>query len=393
MSLPVYERSRQLFRSVQGDLVCQDGRSVTWHRLAKDLAVGEGTTLLVGLVERHFDKGRPNEDYKAKVLWSLNEGAVTAIAADDVTSQLASSCSTNATVTIWNVNKLHIRKDTYQCAWKDHRITEVQTPQHVITTNTNSNGLHCSCASAVIPPYKYGTPNGDVKPLVQLEVPSYSEVLPKEILHVSRNGLLAINNADTVLVWNLGILTAQESPVPPHTTVHCDSTVAITCWLHNNCLATHFTKQIDIWDVNTAISATHERTFQFHYRESNIYTPLRSIHTSHTLTCLCPSNQLLLAGDSSGNVHILDPTNGNCLQVFSKPPHVSTVTDICADGERVISCSKDFSIRVYRWTQDNTTQLESLYTLLGGSVAHKKTIKVYTFAAKLASTVSEELYC
>ena len=165
---------------------------------------------------------------------------------------------------------------------------------------------------------------------------------------MSRNGLLAINNADTVLVrfsflyfihaisywstkvWNLGILTAQESPVPPHTTVHCDSTVAITCWLHNNCLATHFTKQIDIWDVNTAISATHERTFQFHYRESNIYTPLRSIHTSHTLTCLCPSNQLLLAGDSSGNVHILDPTNGNCLQVFSKPPHVSTVTDICA---------------------------------------------------------------
>ncbi|KAL5468705.1 hypothetical protein EMCRGX_G029814 [Ephydatia muelleri] len=345
---------------------------------------------------------------EAKVLWSLNEGAVTAIAADDVTSQLASSCSTNATVSIWNVNNFTLEKTLTSVPGKT--IVSLKY-KHLSTSSLPTPILmgYIAAAHPQLSSIQIWNPNGDVKPLVQLEVPSYSEVLPKEILHVSRNGLLAINNADTVLVWNLGILTAQESPVPPHTTVHCDSTVAITCWLHNNCLATHFTKQIDIWDVNTAISATHERTFQFHYRESNIYTPLRSIHTSHTLTCLCPSNQLLLAGDSSGNVHILDPTNGNCLQVFSKPPHVSMVTDICADGERVISCSKDFSIRVYRWTQDNTTQLESLYTLLGGSVAHKKhdgfwkvlctqscclgicgnQIKVYTFAAKLASTVSE----
>ena len=45
------------------------------------------------------------------------------------------------------------------------------------------------------------------------------------------------------------------------------------------------------------------------------------------------------------------------------------------DCFRVLSCSRDFSIRVYRWTKpqgcDAKPQLESRYTLLGGSVAHK----------------------
>ena len=47
----------------------------------------------------------------------------------------------------------------------------------------------------------------------------------------------------------------------------------------------------------------------------------------------------------------------------------------------MLTCSKDFSIRVYRWTTKGPqskaaaaatpAQLENKYTLLGGSVAHK----------------------
>ena len=38
----------------------------------------------------------------------------------------------------------------------------------------------------------------------------------------------------------------------------------------------------------------------------------------------------------------------------------------------MLSCSSDYSIRVYRWVRHgNTHQLESRYQLLGGSIAHK----------------------
>ena len=46
--------------------------------------------------------------FEAKVLWSLDEGLVTAIAADQIHTQLASSYS-NGTVTIWNLSNFTLQ--------------------------------------------------------------------------------------------------------------------------------------------------------------------------------------------------------------------------------------------------------------------------------------------
>jgi WD40 repeat protein len=86
------------------------------------------------------------------------------------------------------------------------------------------------------------------------------------------------------------------------------------------------------------------------------------------------ANDLLITGDNGGHLRLIDPRNGNELQKFHN--HKAKITDIYADRFRVLSCSSDFSIRVYRWlgvTQPGQpVQLEDRYTLLGGSVALKK---------------------
>lgn len=341
---------------------------------------------------------------EGKELWSLDDGTVSAIAADDATSQFASYCAAYGIITIRNLNDftlqntLSIIPGQMSVSLKYQHLGLSKLPKLILMGYIAGQHPRTSCINI-------WDPSCGAKPLVQLQAPPYrgAQNALTEILNVSKNGLLAINNINAVHVWSLGILTPEASPVLSHTTVQCDSAVTTSCWLHNNCLATHCDEKIEIWDVNSVIN--QERVFL--HTESTIYTPLRSINTSYTLTCLCSSNQVLLAGDSIGNVHVLDPTNGNHLNIFSKPPHDKEVTDICADGVRVVSCSKDFSIRVYRWKEETISgfKLESLYTLLGGSVAHKNhdgfwkvictptsclgvcgnQIKIYTFTAKLTS--------
>ena len=99
-------------------------------------------------------------------------------------------------------------------------------------------------------------------------------------------------------------------------------------------------------------------------------------------------NGVLVMGDEMGVVRVVDPMTGACLKRFHD--HKGAVTDLHAvsyknnfaslifgvqDSFRVLSCSKDYSIRVFQWLrsdESNTPQLRSRYQLLGGSVALKK---------------------
>ncbi|XP_019862992.1 PREDICTED: uncharacterized protein LOC109591785 [Amphimedon queenslandica] len=105
------------------------------------------------------------------------------------------------------------------------------------------------------------------------------------------------------------------------------------------------------------------------YKVSHMYMPNSSMKLSSSVAG--PVTQLVLMNGrilttSGATLSVVDTSNGDTVESFTD--HKDTITDIYADSYRVLTCSKDYSIRVYRWS-NNT--LISLYQLLGGSVAHK----------------------
>lgn len=231
---------------------------------------------------------------------------------------------------------------------------------------------------------------------------------------------------DVVFVWDLSdiIFGSPSSPPPshsPHVTLHTNSCVHPLIWLQPGVLATGSVQllpgpgpgpglvpfppgpglipfppgfgiqgpiprhrripnvqsnrsDLEIWNVMKHIKESKLNTSEV-YRVTHMYDS-----TVITLDCvpstIAYTNGLLIVGEDSGRVKVIDPSNGKCLQQFSD--HKACVTDIYADNHRVLSCSKDFSIRVYRWIRDDEKKLnqslpllESKYQLLGGSVAMK----------------------
>ena len=62
--------------------------------------------------------------------------------------------------------------------------------------------------------------------------------------------------------------------------------------------------------------------------------------------------------------------NGNQKGTTDTKNHIDQITDIHVDPYRVMTCSTDFSIRVYKWDIDaeKGKHVQSLYSLLGGSL-------------------------
>ena len=110
------------------------------------------------------------------------------------------------------------------------------------------------------------------------------------------------------------------------------------------------------------------------YDERNMYSATRTISNSAPPVCISTANDLIITGDWEGCVRVLDLKTGIQLQMFHD--HKGKVIDLFGDRFRVLSCSSDFSIRVYRWVglggASKNASLESRYTLLGGSVAFKQ---------------------
>ena len=172
-------------------------------------------------------------------------------------------------------------------------------------------------------------------------------------------------------------ITASPSPDhPPHVTLHTSEPPGSTCWVEPRCLATGSISSPDIslWDVGTHLDSRTQGRRSALYDQRNIYTPTRTFSNEAPPLCMGVANDLFITGDREGCIRVLDPKGGKLLQTFRD--HKGRVTDLYVDRFRVLSCSVDFSIRVYRWVQaagvrpgGTTAQLESRYTLLGGSVA------------------------
>ena len=179
-------------------------------------------------------------------------------------------------------------------------------------------------------------------------------------------------------------ITASPSPDPPHATLHTSEPPGSSCWVEPRCLATASISSPDIslWDVGTHLDSRTQSRRSALYDQRNIYTPSRTFSNEAPPLCMGAANDLFITGDGEGCIRVLDPKSGKLLQTFSD--HKGRVTDLYVDRFRVLSCSVDFSIRVYRWVKTagvrpggTTAQLESRYTLLGGSVALRQQLVSY----------------
>ena len=175
-------------------------------------------------------------------------------------------------------------------------------------------------------------------------------------------------------VFDLPSLSLTDTPpLPPHVTLHTTEAVTSSCWVEPRCLATttRHAINVDLWDVGSHLDALAKARRSL-YDDTNIYSPTRSISNEIPPVCMRMANELLITGCEDGRVRVLNPKTGELLQSFQN--HKGMVTDMHADVFRVLTCSRDFSIRVYRWKKSGEKkipQLESRYTLLGGSVAYK----------------------
>ena len=163
-------------------------------------------------------------------------------------------------------------------------------------------------------------------------------------------------------------------PHRPHVTLNTSDRITTSCWVEPCCLATvtQHSATIDVWNVGSHLDALKKARRSL-YNDSNIFSPTQSISNEFPAVCMCVVNKLLITGDMNGVVRVINLKIGEILQHFHD--HKGIITDMHTDRFRVLTCSRDFSIRVYRWQESTEkgkiSQLESRYTLLGGSVAHK----------------------
>ena len=72
------------------------------------------------------------------------------------------------------------------------------------------------------------------------------------------------------------------------------------------------------------------------YDDANIYNPVKTISNELPASSMCVASGLLVTGDQDGNVRVLNPTSGDCLQKFSN--HKGLVTDLYAVSNYSIDC-------------------------------------------------------
>ncbi|KAI6661573.1 F-box/WD repeat-containing protein 12 isoform X1 [Oopsacas minuta] len=95
-------------------------------------------------------------------------------------------------------------------------------------------------------------------------------------------------------------------------------------------------------------------------------------YSFHNFSCLsmCPGHDFIVGG-RDGEVQQYTINSKNKIELIKQfHDHKGYVNAVFATSYRVMSCSDDFSIRVYVWKKEGGRKvLESRYTLLGGSLA------------------------
>lgn len=100
---------------------------------------------------------------------------------------------------------------------------------------------------------------------------------------------------------------------------------------------------------------------------------LHRFHHQGEISALSSFGSMLISTSQDNTMNLWSTDTFEHLQMFED--HRGPITGLYVDAYRVMTCSRDFSIRVYRWLhydlsvkETGRKKLESRYTLLGGSL-------------------------
>ncbi|CAI8007365.1 hypothetical protein GBAR_LOCUS5169 [Geodia barretti] len=317
---------------------------------------------------------------QGKAVWTLDNELISCLAVSETRSEVALGLS-DGSVQIWGAREWNLRatvssstgisKLMYGSIKNSSTIPSV----FLLAQTVDGEVEMWDCDDVVSSTESKKQVSEPVKPVLQLQ-----SVATTGGWSLSPAGLLSLESElEEIQVFDLSKvspITASPSPDPPHVTLHTSEPPGSSCWVEPRCLATASISSPDIslWDVGTHLDSRTQSRRSALYDQRNIYTPSRTFSNEAPPLCMGAANDLFITGDGEGCIRVLDPKSGKLLQTFSD--HKGRVTDLYVDRFRVLSCSVDFSIRVYRWVKTagvrpggTTAQLESRYTLLGGSVA------------------------
>ena len=138
-----------------------------------------------------------------------------------------------------------------------------------------------------------------------------------------------------------------------HTLQHpSDAVVTCLSWVQgkqNQLIAGFSNGDIIIWNTN---NGQQIHCFQGHSGE---------------VSCISVRGSTLVSAGHDRTVRLWDLNLLKALQTHTD--HVGAITGLYADSYRVMSCSRDYSIRTYCWSKvKDSSTLDSKYTLLGGSL-------------------------
>ena len=146
-------------------------------------------------------------------------------------------------------------------------------------------------------------------------------------------------------MWDFTNLSSIKGPppLPPNVTINTQEAVNSIAWAGPGILATtsSWKSSVDLWDVTAHIEKLQKSSRSI-YDDTNMHNPLRTIACDVPIVSMSVANGLIIAGDSGGNVSVLDPSEktagaspGGCLQRFSD--HKGSVMDIYAVSKIVIN--------------------------------------------------------
>ncbi|XP_066272684.1 F-box/WD repeat-containing protein 7-like [Branchiostoma lanceolatum] len=388
-------------------------------------------------VDTSMGRGAPKKDYRAKTLRG-HQGQIKdavylskkEVCFDTATFRpIVASCSEDKTVRVWDITEgselwvgtEHKSAVTCLSLWEEESIlcsgdqdgdvhmSDCSTGQNRGSLRGHDGGVTkmAACKSGGYTVLLVGTGQGDIKIWDLRNTTACLKTFPAvpgmalNILSLHKDKILAVASSDGggMKLYDLERLLSPEGLTGDakdylvgeleHPSLQHTCCITWLSWKPNMAAIGYENGDIGVWDLKPASSVrTHGRG-----KSPPVLLHTTSAHVG-AIRGLGVVHKMLVSA-SAQDVHLKTWSlqNGGILtEEKTYVDHQGPVTGIHVDNYKAVSCSDDFSIRVYQWRREGGRRvLDSKYTLLGGSLQRASgfqgVLSDYTSCVGIAGTV------
>ncbi|XP_035658626.1 lissencephaly-1 homolog [Branchiostoma floridae] len=361
-------------------------------------------------VDTSMGRGAPKKDYRAKTLrghkGQIHDAVYLSkkeVCFDTANFQpILASCSEDKTVRVWNITEgselwvgtEHRSAVTCLVLWEEESILcsgDQDGDVHMWDCPTGQNrgslrGHDGGVTKMVV--YKSGgytvllagTGQGDIKMWDLRNTAACLKTFPAvpgmavNILSLHKDRTLAVASSDGggMKLYDLERLLSPEGLMGDaedcqvgeleHPSLQHTCCITWLPWKPNMAAIGYRNGDIGIWDLKPASSGREKGLPVLLHITSAHFGAVRGLSAVHNM----------LVSASTQDVHLKTwslQNDGSLTEEKTYTDHQGPVTGIHVDHYKAVSCSDDFSIRVYQWGREGGSRvLDSKYTLLGGSL-------------------------